>query len=207
MSVFNEIGRKIEETASRLEKKNRRQANLNRIRSTLKREERGACAEYIALGRYYYNNLRDRNDSVTEAHCRELEQIERRMNVAIAQLSAYHTELQEEKVKRAAAKEAKEDRSIRREADAEALKQAEQQAKEAVEAASATARQETVGGNKGDLKEGDVSAAAGNVPEKRAERDIQYMDVKNRLIQEPVGQIHPNLAADENENDNLPFAD
>ncbi len=53
-------------------------------------EERAADREYLALGRYYYNNLRDKNNPVTEAHCAELEAIEVRLEKALNQLEQFY---------------------------------------------------------------------------------------------------------------------
>ena len=100
MGFFNKIGHKLGGGLSALEERNRRQANLNRIRAALKREECAAQMEYIALGRYYYSTLRDPANPVTEAHCKELERIETRMNAAVNQLERCYAELSQEKAKR-----------------------------------------------------------------------------------------------------------
>ena len=59
-------------------------AYLNRIRTVIKCEEQAAEKEYLALGRYYYNNLRDPSNAVTEPHCAELEAIEARLGCGSA---------------------------------------------------------------------------------------------------------------------------
>lgn len=92
MSIFNSMGSKFGEVLSFIEERNRKKAELNRIRSALKREERAASTEYIALGRYYYANLREKSNAVTEIHCDELDKIELRMNAAISQLERYYEE-------------------------------------------------------------------------------------------------------------------
>lgn len=91
MDFFKSIGKVIGEAASIVGEKNRRAAYVNRIRTVIKCEERAAEKEYLALGRYYYNNLRDRNNPVTEAHCAELDQIEERMEKALSQLENFYS--------------------------------------------------------------------------------------------------------------------
>ena len=39
------------------------------------------------MGRYYYHNLRDKENDVTEAHCLALDEIEQRLDAALDQLS------------------------------------------------------------------------------------------------------------------------
>lgn len=38
------------------------------------------------MGRYYYHNLRDKENNVTEAHCLALDEIEQRLDAALDQL-------------------------------------------------------------------------------------------------------------------------
>lgn len=97
MGFFNKVGKTLSEGFSRLEEKNRRSAYLNRIRAVLKREEKAAEREYIALGRYYYNNLRDQNDPVADKHCSDLELINKRIEAAIDRLEECYAEMAEEK--------------------------------------------------------------------------------------------------------------
>jgi len=97
MGFINKVGKTLSEGFSRLEEKNRRSAYLNRIRAALKREEKAAQREYIALGRYYYNNLRDQNDQVAEKHCTELEIISKRIEAAIDRLEECYAEMAEKK--------------------------------------------------------------------------------------------------------------
>lgn len=102
MNLFKQIGKAFGNTVSKLEDKNRNAARVNRIRTTLKFEEKAAEKHYLALGRYYYNNLRDAKNETTEAHCAELDTIQSRINVAMNQLEEYYAE---ESKKRAASVE------------------------------------------------------------------------------------------------------
>lgn len=51
-----------------------RAAVLNRLRAVLRCEERAIEKEYLALGRYYYNALRDKDNPVAEGHCASIDQ-------------------------------------------------------------------------------------------------------------------------------------
>lgn len=92
MDFLKSIGRAVGNAASFVGEKNRKAAYLNRIRTVIKCEEQAAEKQYLALGRYYYNNLRDRNNAVTEPHCAEIEAIEARLDAALAQLEKFYAE-------------------------------------------------------------------------------------------------------------------
>lgn len=90
MDILKSIGDAFGSAMSFVGEKNRKAAYLNRIRTVIRCEEKAAEKEYIALGRYYYNNLRDRNNPVTESHCAELDVISERLESALAQLEAFY---------------------------------------------------------------------------------------------------------------------
>ena len=69
MEFLKTIGKAVGEAAAHLGEKNHRAAQLSRIRSFIRCQEKAAEKEYLALGRYYYHNLRDKENDVTEAHC------------------------------------------------------------------------------------------------------------------------------------------
>ena len=91
MDFFKKIGKALSGAAGYVGEKNRKTAALNRIRTVIRCEEQAAEKQYLALGRYYYNNLRDKNNSVTEAHCGELEAIEARLDAALLQLEKFYS--------------------------------------------------------------------------------------------------------------------
>ena len=62
MEFLKTIGKAVGEAAAHLGEKNHRAAQLSRIRSFLRCQEKAAEKEYLALGRYYYHNLRDKED-------------------------------------------------------------------------------------------------------------------------------------------------
>ena len=75
MEFLKTIGKAVGEAAAYLGEKNHRAAQLSRIRSFIRCQEKAAEKEYLALGRYYYHNLRDKENDVTEAHCLALDEI------------------------------------------------------------------------------------------------------------------------------------
>mgnify|MGYP001851399019 FL=1 len=87
MEFLKTIGKAVGEAAAHLGEKNHRAAQLSRIRSFIRCQEKAAEKEYLALGRYYYHNLRDKENDVTEAHCLALDEIEQRLDAALDQLS------------------------------------------------------------------------------------------------------------------------
>ncbi len=90
MEFFRSLGRAVGNAWSFVEEKNRRTAALNRIRAVISCEEKAAQRQYLALGRYYYNNLRDEKNAVTEAHCADLDAIEARLDAALCQLEKFY---------------------------------------------------------------------------------------------------------------------
>lgn len=92
MNLFKNIGKAMGGAINLLGEKNRKSAYLNRIRTVIQCEEKAAEKEYLALGRYYYNNLRDPNNSVTEGHCAQLEAIEARLDKALNQLEKFYSQ-------------------------------------------------------------------------------------------------------------------
>lgn len=72
--------------ASNLRKKSRLSALMNRLRTVIRCEESAADKEYLALGRYYYNALRNEDDAIAEAHCARIDQIQERRDKALGEL-------------------------------------------------------------------------------------------------------------------------
>ena len=72
--------------ALQLKEKNRRAAAANRLRTVIRCEEKAAEKEYLALGRYYYNALRDADNPIAESHCARIDQINVRRDNALEQL-------------------------------------------------------------------------------------------------------------------------
>lgn len=66
---------KAQKLAAGIEQKNRYAAMLNRMRTVIRCQEQAAEKEYMALGRYYYNALRDKETQVAEEHCKKLDHL------------------------------------------------------------------------------------------------------------------------------------
>ena len=77
---------KTRATAYYLKEKNHRAAVMNRLRAVIRCEEKAAEKEYLALGRYYYNVLRDPDNPVAEAHCLRLDQLQAQRDRALEDL-------------------------------------------------------------------------------------------------------------------------
>lgn len=86
MKILERIKEAAGSAVGFLEEKNRKAAAVNRLRTVIRCEESAAEKEYLALGRYFYNNLRGKGNDITEAHCKELEEIEVRLEKALDQL-------------------------------------------------------------------------------------------------------------------------
>lgn len=72
--------------------KNRKSALANRLRAVVKCEEQSAERAYLALGRYYYHNLRDASNPITEPNCIEIDAAEKRLDQAVAHLEKIYSE-------------------------------------------------------------------------------------------------------------------
>ena len=88
MDVIKNIGRAVGYAAAALGHKHKKTAVLNRIRTVIRCEERAAQKDYLALGRYYYHALRDKENLVTEPHCAQLDEIEARLEKALELMQA-----------------------------------------------------------------------------------------------------------------------
>lgn len=88
--------------AAHLKDKSRRTAKMNRLRTVSRCEERAAEKEYLALGRYYYNALRNKDDAIAEAHCSRIDSIEQRRDAALQELESLAQQAAEEEKNTAA---------------------------------------------------------------------------------------------------------
>lgn len=72
--------------------KNRRTALINRLRMVIKCEEQVCSRTYAALGKYYYQHLRDAENEDTEAYCRDIDTAKQRIGSAAAHLDEIYRE-------------------------------------------------------------------------------------------------------------------
>lgn len=87
-SVFKTAGGAVQDAVGVVAEKNRKNALANRLRTVIRCEEKAAERAYLALGRYYYHNLRDAGNTVTEPHCIDIEAAEQRIDAAVQKLEA-----------------------------------------------------------------------------------------------------------------------
>ena len=73
---FKTAGGAMQNAVGVVAEKNRKTALANRLRTVIRCEEKAAERAYLALGRYYYNNLRDAANANTEPYCADIEAAE-----------------------------------------------------------------------------------------------------------------------------------
>lgn len=86
MGIINQLCRAAGDYAEMLKEKNSRAAVINRLRMVIRCEEKAADQEYMALGRYYYNALRDKDNALAESHCARIDEISARRDSALEAL-------------------------------------------------------------------------------------------------------------------------
>ena len=87
-AVFKTAGGAVQGAVKVVEEKNRRTALMNRLRTVIRCEEKAEERAYLALGRYYYHNLRDAENTVTEPYCIDIEAAQKRIDAAVEKLEA-----------------------------------------------------------------------------------------------------------------------
>lgn len=85
---FKTAGGAMQNAVGVVAEKNRKTALANRLRTVIRCEEKAAERAYLALGRYYYNNLRDAANADTEPYCVDIDAAEQRIENAVAKLEA-----------------------------------------------------------------------------------------------------------------------
>lgn len=90
MANWKDYANLVKNSAGRLtagvRQKNSRIARMNRLRTVIRCQEQAAEKEYLALGRYYYNALRDKDNQVAEEHCARLDQIQAQLDSTLEAL-------------------------------------------------------------------------------------------------------------------------
>ena len=95
-SGFLTAGGAMQNAVGVVAEKNRKTALANRLRTVIRCEEKAAERAYLALGRYYYHNLRNEANAETETHCIDIEAAEKRIEEAMLKLEALLRENEEE---------------------------------------------------------------------------------------------------------------
>ena len=86
MNLFQTISGNVTKAVDFVVEKNRKAALINRIRIVIKNERDNESRAYVALGKYYYEHLRDTQNEETEHLCRAIDYSDKRMKKAFAKL-------------------------------------------------------------------------------------------------------------------------
>ncbi len=92
MNIFEVVSNGISKAVGFVADKNHKAALINRLRIVIKNERENASRAYVALGKYYLENLRDPENELTERLCRSAEDSEARIRKAFAKLDAIASE-------------------------------------------------------------------------------------------------------------------
>ena len=74
MDLFKNLTEIVGSAKKTLSDKSKKAAAVSRLRTNIKNEEKICERAYVALGKYYYHNLRSTDDTVTEPYCAELDE-------------------------------------------------------------------------------------------------------------------------------------
>lgn len=86
MKILSSVASSVTKAIDFVVEANRKSALINRIKAVVRSEEKNIDRAYIALGKYYFNNLRDKDLEETERHCLSLENSRRRLDRALTRL-------------------------------------------------------------------------------------------------------------------------
>lgn len=85
-NILGAVGITLSNAVEYVVDKNRKAAQISRLKSVIRSEERISEKAFAALGKYYYHHLRDENDPVTEPYCTTIDHSAQRMDRAITRL-------------------------------------------------------------------------------------------------------------------------
>ena len=97
MNFLSNFAEEVTKAIDFIVEKNRKAALINRIKLVIKNEEQNAEKAYIALGKYYYRNLRNAENEETESHCCVIDNANQKIDKAITRLEELTREEQTEK--------------------------------------------------------------------------------------------------------------
>ncbi|MBE6822151.1 MAG: hypothetical protein E7518_03455 [Ruminococcaceae bacterium] len=86
MNFIESVTGNVTKAVDYLVEKNRKAAVMNRLRIVIKNERDNEARAFAALGKYYYQHLRDPENEETEHLCRAVDFSDRRMKKAFAKL-------------------------------------------------------------------------------------------------------------------------
>ncbi len=86
MNFFDTVSSRVTKAVDYVVEKNRKAALINRIRIVIKNERENEARAYVALGKYYFQNMRDEQNEETEKLCKAVESAGQRMKKAFDKL-------------------------------------------------------------------------------------------------------------------------
>lgn len=92
MDIFKNIADALIGAKDMAVEKNRKAALINRLRNVISCEEKNCDRAYIALGRYYYHNLRDASNPMTEPYAVEIDISEEKIARTVEHLEKLYGE-------------------------------------------------------------------------------------------------------------------
>ena len=88
MDIFKNLTEIVGSAKKTLSDKSKKTAAIVRLRTNIKNEEKVCERAYIALGKYYYHNLRSTDDLVTEPYCAQLDEAREKIEKYAEKLEA-----------------------------------------------------------------------------------------------------------------------
>jgi len=86
MNFFETVSSNMTKAVDFVVEKNRKAAMMNRLRIVIKNERENESRAFAALGKYYYEHLRDSQTEETEHLCRAVDFSDRRIKKAFAKM-------------------------------------------------------------------------------------------------------------------------
>lgn len=86
MNFFETVSSNMTKAVDFVVEKNRKAAMMNRLRIVIKNERENESRAFVALGKYYYEHLRDSQTEETEHLCRAVDFSDRRIKKAFAKM-------------------------------------------------------------------------------------------------------------------------
>ena len=96
MSILESVKGSVSGAINFVVDKNRKISLISKVKRVIHEEENRANQAYIALGKYYFHNLRDADNNETEFYCVEIDHAERRLQRAemkLEELTEYDSEI------------------------------------------------------------------------------------------------------------------
>ncbi len=92
MDFIKTLGSAVSGAKNYIVEKNKKSAIANRLKTAAKCQNQILDRAYLALGKYYYNNLRDVTNTVTEGHCAQIEITQKKLKDTLNALEELYRE-------------------------------------------------------------------------------------------------------------------